>query len=373
MSIWELLGIAPTTDIDKIKSAYARQAKLYHPEEHPEEFTALQNAYKSAVRMAKRRDITAAIPPMPAEASMVPPMPAEAPVVSSMPAEAPEVLPQPQAERIFDFSGIDVYGDKEHFFKQFLLIAKNPYLRNNLIAWDYYLNRKDFEHLFHDTDFRMEFVRTMCKLPGWRRKTVLFFDKYLKQYHTDENRPDDGKWETSLRCFFIRKLPWPRLPAFCTDRFCTQEGKNFQRKIHSQISRSLGRELDYEMRSDLIKYMKLYLPYAESKEDCIERIHSAWKFQRLVLWGLVFVFWLIMAISAVRFTEQKRETAKGMAYLGKLYGSEWENYTKEQKEALWAEYNYDWKYAKEQIDDAMQRYEAWIMYVREERYSLFSR
>ena len=41
MSIWELLGIAPTEDISKIKSAYARQAKQFHPEEHPEEFKAL--------------------------------------------------------------------------------------------------------------------------------------------------------------------------------------------------------------------------------------------------------------------------------------------------------------------------------------------
>ena len=53
MNIWELLGISPTEDIAKIKSAYAKQAKLYHPEEHPEEFKALQNAYKLAIKLAK--------------------------------------------------------------------------------------------------------------------------------------------------------------------------------------------------------------------------------------------------------------------------------------------------------------------------------
>lgn len=55
MNIWELLGISPTEDIAKIKSAYAKQAKLYHPEEHPEEFKALQNAYKLAIKLAKSR------------------------------------------------------------------------------------------------------------------------------------------------------------------------------------------------------------------------------------------------------------------------------------------------------------------------------
>ncbi len=56
MNIWEWLDISPTTDIAKIKSAYARQAKLYHPEEHPEEFKALQRAYKEAVSRARKSE-----------------------------------------------------------------------------------------------------------------------------------------------------------------------------------------------------------------------------------------------------------------------------------------------------------------------------
>lgn len=55
MSIWELLGIAPTEDISKIKSVYARQAIQVHPEEHPAEFRALQSAYKTALQIAKSR------------------------------------------------------------------------------------------------------------------------------------------------------------------------------------------------------------------------------------------------------------------------------------------------------------------------------
>lgn len=65
MNIWELLGISPTEDIAKIKSAYAKQAKLYHPEEHPEEFKALQNAYKLAIKLAKSRKAGSAITYLP--------------------------------------------------------------------------------------------------------------------------------------------------------------------------------------------------------------------------------------------------------------------------------------------------------------------
>ncbi|MDE5591314.1 MAG: J domain-containing protein [Acetatifactor sp.] len=53
MSIWEILGIPPTTDIVTIKKAYADRAKEWHPEEHPEEFKHLRNAYQTAVKWAK--------------------------------------------------------------------------------------------------------------------------------------------------------------------------------------------------------------------------------------------------------------------------------------------------------------------------------
>ncbi|MGN0607979.1 MAG: DnaJ domain-containing protein [Oscillospiraceae bacterium] len=51
---WEILGIEPTTDIKKIKTAYAALAKKYNPEEHPEEFKRIYSAYKAACAYAKR-------------------------------------------------------------------------------------------------------------------------------------------------------------------------------------------------------------------------------------------------------------------------------------------------------------------------------
>ena len=49
---WEVLGIVPTTDKAVIKRAYAALAKKYHPEQYPEEFLNLRNAYESAMNYA---------------------------------------------------------------------------------------------------------------------------------------------------------------------------------------------------------------------------------------------------------------------------------------------------------------------------------
>lgn len=50
---WKILDIAPTSDIKEIKKAYAVLAKKYNPEEHPEEFQRIHDAYKAATRYAR--------------------------------------------------------------------------------------------------------------------------------------------------------------------------------------------------------------------------------------------------------------------------------------------------------------------------------
>ena len=53
MNIWEILGIEPTKDKKAIKRAYAAQTKVVHPEEKPEEFKQLHEAYQAALRYAE--------------------------------------------------------------------------------------------------------------------------------------------------------------------------------------------------------------------------------------------------------------------------------------------------------------------------------
>ena len=49
MNCWEVLGIEPTQDKKEIKKAYARILKQYHPEENPEEFKQIQEAYQQCL------------------------------------------------------------------------------------------------------------------------------------------------------------------------------------------------------------------------------------------------------------------------------------------------------------------------------------
>lgn len=55
-TIWEVLGISPTSDQKEIKRAYAKKCASCHPEEHPEEFDLLHKAYTAAMKAAKHED-----------------------------------------------------------------------------------------------------------------------------------------------------------------------------------------------------------------------------------------------------------------------------------------------------------------------------
>ncbi|MFN3579965.1 MAG: J domain-containing protein [Pseudomonas sp.] len=49
MNCWSILGVEPSSDPRTIKRAYARLLKDVHPEEHPEDFMALREAYETAL------------------------------------------------------------------------------------------------------------------------------------------------------------------------------------------------------------------------------------------------------------------------------------------------------------------------------------
>lgn len=53
MSIWETLGIQPTRDRQAIRRVYAEKTKTCHPEEDPDGFAALHEAYAAAMRYAR--------------------------------------------------------------------------------------------------------------------------------------------------------------------------------------------------------------------------------------------------------------------------------------------------------------------------------
>ena len=55
MNIWETLGIEPTTDVKLIRRRYAELVRLYHPEDQPEIYQEIVEAYQSALREARSK------------------------------------------------------------------------------------------------------------------------------------------------------------------------------------------------------------------------------------------------------------------------------------------------------------------------------
>ncbi|WP_058303577.1 J domain-containing protein [Gorillibacterium timonense] len=58
MRIWEILEIHPTEDTTQIRKAYARLLKIHHPEDDPEGYQQLREAFDMAMRLAKQRFLT---------------------------------------------------------------------------------------------------------------------------------------------------------------------------------------------------------------------------------------------------------------------------------------------------------------------------
>lgn len=55
MNCWEVLGIDPTDNLCDIKSAFAERSRSCHPEDNPEGFRRLRDAYRQAAALSQRR------------------------------------------------------------------------------------------------------------------------------------------------------------------------------------------------------------------------------------------------------------------------------------------------------------------------------
>ncbi|WP_157843263.1 DUF1266 domain-containing protein [Bacillus sp. FJAT-42315] len=56
MKIWEILEVEPTGNISIIKKAYAKKLKIHHPDDDPEGYQRLREAYDSAIKKAKQNN-----------------------------------------------------------------------------------------------------------------------------------------------------------------------------------------------------------------------------------------------------------------------------------------------------------------------------
>ncbi|MGG3805991.1 J domain-containing protein [Metabacillus fastidiosus] len=62
MSPWDILGIEPTDEIASIKRAYAKKLKIHHPEDDPEGYQRLREAYDLVIKQQKKGERNRSVP-----------------------------------------------------------------------------------------------------------------------------------------------------------------------------------------------------------------------------------------------------------------------------------------------------------------------
>lgn len=153
--MWEILGIEPTTDLKAIKSAYAKLAKQYNPEEHPEEFQRIYAAYKRACIFAKAAGKTDASDLLENEKAT----------------DAPTEESKPNELLRFDFSSVDIFPDYdlpiEKRFEKMLdnmkaLLADDA-RSDNIDEWLWIFQKDDFDLFAENKDFRASADKLLSK------------------------------------------------------------------------------------------------------------------------------------------------------------------------------------------------------------------
>lgn len=275
-SVWEWLEIEPTQDISEIKSAYAKQGKVYHPEDKPEEFKELQKAYKSAVKLAKMSKNV------------------------SKPTGFEETKPETE-KQVFDFRETRENSLSEQFFRELENLTMYPYTRNNLEVWEYFLGKEQYQTLYSDADMCRKIQDKICSMWGYKRETLLFFEDWLIQKGI---------------CSFHENKKW-------------KKKKSWIRNIHivSYKNVTLRPQMDLnkilENQAFSVKeYTELYLAYAEQNYDSIHKnYHSnriAFLFFRIGF--VIFILMMIMAISVNidLANEKKQEQQYNQEYIDSL-------------------------------------------------------
>lgn len=137
MDIWEILDIAPTTDKKSIKKAYAQRSRVIHPEEKPDEFRILYEAYQAALKYAdlsskRNRDMDAKESPVTETADIF---------VDEQSMGSPELIS-------YFIENQEKQQQRVDAFLQYWEKAESPYRDPEMcLWWKEYLASEDFQNI----------------------------------------------------------------------------------------------------------------------------------------------------------------------------------------------------------------------------------
>lgn len=287
MNYWSILGIDPTKDIKKIKSAYAKKAKEYHPEEHPKEFQQLQNAYKAALDYAKGQE-TIVIPPEVSTSSefdsgATQAKTEEQKIQEQIPQveipETPYIEPPVLKMNFYDYERIpNAFHQDENaenqFFRELNYMLRHPYMRQIPAYWDAFMNRKRYREFMWDADFREKFLERL-------EEKSFFFHKEARTYFEE-------LWKDFKDKDLDVRLTKNSILVFKMSECMTKEEKEAYDAIWNDRTHGKGENAG--------SYLETYFHHAEMNEeklkDIYENAHEARKKRsdtRKYVIGAIFV------------------------------------------------------------------------------------
>lgn len=170
------MNISPTDNTSEIKKAFAHAAKLHHPEDDPEGFKIVKEAYRQAICCANRQKnytIFSYVPPVTDSCGDVP---AEYSEALHSNKEAENQKPSAQSEKLaeeeqkacdFDERIKRQNLKEEQHIRCVYNIARSIYddtdKRNCASLWNKYFNSRDFLSLHDNSEFACIFLKFLIK------------------------------------------------------------------------------------------------------------------------------------------------------------------------------------------------------------------
>ena len=187
MQPWDLLGLEPTRDTGAIRRAYAAAAARYNPEEHPEEFLAVRQAYEQAMAYARGQEQ----PDAPAEGSAPQPRPVESagPVAQEAETGGFTLWEEAQGEGDFPCPALERFEE--------LYRSKQ---RRDRKQWDLWFTSPEFLAVFHDPRFTHALWQTVDQAgedfppPKEFQLALAVAYRYRAEVYQAEDSETIGKW-----------------------------------------------------------------------------------------------------------------------------------------------------------------------------------
>ena len=164
------------------------------------------------------------------------------------------------------------HSDAQSVLWRSLYMIWNPYVRNNINMWKYFLNGKRTRELFGDRGFRLMFFRQIlrARFAGWRRDQMAYFWQFLADFEPDGKLPGDFPIEEWVQLFrSASKRGKGVVFSFLTRKEKMAYDNLYTREVFECVNPDLSRPFEEQ-------YLDWYWRYAEQHEEQLTSIYENW-------------------------------------------------------------------------------------------------